>query len=87
MSVHLPLPRIAEQIWDTKYRLKTSNGRALDQTLNDTWARVAGAVAAAESKRQRSHWVGRFAAAMADFAFLPAGRILAGAGTGRVVTR
>src|SRR6185295_13813122 len=41
---------------------------------------------AAEPKRQRERWATRFAEAMAGFAFLPAGRILAGAGTGRDVT-
>jgi ribonucleoside-diphosphate reductase alpha chain len=43
-------------------------------------------MAAAEPKRARARWSARFAEAMADFAFLPAGRILAGAGTGRAVT-
>ena len=43
-------------------------------------------MAAAEPKRARKRWEKAFAEAMADFAFLPAGRILAGAGTGRDVT-
>ena len=87
MSVHSsPLPRISEQIWDMKYRLKGADGAAVDGTIADTWARVARAAAAAEPKRARELWAGRFAEAMADFAFLPAGRILAGAGTGRAVT-
>ena len=81
-----PLPRISEQIWDMKYRLKAADGSALDRTIADTWARVARAAAAAEPKRARERWAQRFADAMADFAFLPAGRILAGAGTGRAVT-
>src|SRR5688572_30654470 len=69
-----------------KYRLKSADGSVLDQSIVDTWARVANAAAAAEPKRQRARWAKEFAAAMADFAFLPAGRILAGAGTGRAVT-
>ncbi len=46
------------------------------------------AAAAAEKggKRARERWAGRFHDAMADFGFLPGGRILAGAGTGRDVT-
>jgi ribonucleoside-diphosphate reductase alpha chain len=80
------LPGISEQIWDMKYRLKAADGSALDRTIADTWARVARAAAAAEPKRARERWAQRFAEAMADFAFLPAGRILAGAGTGRAVT-
>ena len=69
-----------------KYRLKAADGSALDNGIADTWARVAKAAAAAEPKRLRARWTKEFAAAMADFAFLPAGRILAGAGTGRAVT-
>jgi ribonucleoside-diphosphate reductase alpha chain len=85
-STSIPLPRISEQIWDTKYRLKAADGSPLDRTIADTWARVAKAAAGAESKRVRKRWAGRFAEAMADYSFLPAGRILAGAGTGRSVT-
>jgi ribonucleoside-diphosphate reductase alpha chain len=85
-STSSPLPRISEQIWDMKYRLKGADGSPLDVTIADTWARVANAVAAAEPKRERKLWAHRFAQALADFAFLPAGRILAGAGTGRAVT-
>src|SRR5215510_10305404 len=85
-STSSPLPRISEQIWDMKYRLKGADGSPLDATIADTWTRVAKAVAAAEPKRERKLWAHRFAQALADFAFLPAGRILAGAGTGRAVT-
>jgi ribonucleoside-diphosphate reductase alpha chain len=81
-----PWPRISEQIWDMKYRLKAADGSPVDHTVADTWDRVARAVAAAEPKRARARWAAQFADAMADFAFLPAGRILAGAGTGRGVT-
>jgi ribonucleoside-diphosphate reductase alpha chain len=80
------MPAISQQIWDMKYRLKAADGSALDRGIEDTWARVAKAVAVAEPKRGRARWTKEFAQAMADFAFLPAGRILAGAGTGRAVT-
>jgi ribonucleoside-diphosphate reductase alpha chain len=86
MSPSLPLPPISEQIWDMKYRLKSADGTAVDRTLADTWERVAKAAAAAEPKRQRARWAKAFREAMADFAFMPAGRILAGAGTERSVT-
>ena len=69
-----------------KYRLKGADGSPVDGTIADTWARVARAAAGVEPKRARERWAARFADAMADFAFLPAGRILAGAGTGRAVT-
>ena len=80
------LPPISQQIWDMKYRLKAADGSVLDRGIEDTWARVASAAAAAEPKRGRARWAKAFREAMADFAFLPAGRILAGAGTGRAVT-
>jgi ribonucleoside-diphosphate reductase alpha chain len=76
---------ISEHIWDLKYRLRSSDGSAIDQTVDDTFRRVASAAAAAEKENER-RWADRFHAAMADFAFLPAGRILAGAGARRDVT-
>jgi ribonucleoside-diphosphate reductase alpha chain len=77
---------ISQYIWDMKYRLKAADGTPLDRTIEDTWARVANAAAAAEPKRVRERWAQRFAEALSGFSFLPAGRILAGAGSGRAVT-
>ncbi|HXP95351.1 MAG TPA: adenosylcobalamin-dependent ribonucleoside-diphosphate reductase, partial [Telmatospirillum sp.] len=76
---------ISQQIWDMKYRLKGPTGDAVDKTIEDSWHRVAGALASAEP-RDRIDWESRFFEAMNDFRFLPAGRILSGAGTGRKVT-
>ncbi|MGR3716378.1 MAG: ribonucleotide reductase N-terminal alpha domain-containing protein, partial [Thermohalobaculum sp.] len=45
---------ISAQIWDMKYRLKTPEGVALDQTVEDTWRRVARALAATEPEDQRA---------------------------------
>ncbi|MDE3241021.1 MAG: adenosylcobalamin-dependent ribonucleoside-diphosphate reductase [Paracoccaceae bacterium] len=75
---------IAEQIWDMKYRLKAADGTPTDNTLEDTWRRIAGALASVE--QDPSAWEPKFYAALEDFKFLPAGRITAGAGTGRSVT-
>ncbi|MFO7482874.1 adenosylcobalamin-dependent ribonucleoside-diphosphate reductase [Oceanibaculum nanhaiense] len=75
---------ISQQIWDMKYRLKRADGAPLDRTLEDSWRRVASALAAPE--RDQALWEGRFYEALEDFKFLPAGRILAGAGTERSVT-
>ena len=75
---------ISESIWDMKYRFKTADGAPLDQTVEDSWARVADALAAVET--DPGHWGEKFRAALEDFKFLPAGRILAGAGTERSVT-
>ncbi|MFO1172098.1 MAG: LAGLIDADG family homing endonuclease [Hyphomicrobiaceae bacterium] len=76
---------ISEHIWDLKYRLRDEAGQPVDRTIDDTFRRVAEAAAAPEKSHSR-RWADRFHEAMADFAFLPAGRILAGAGTGRDVT-
>jgi len=74
---------IAESIWDMKYRFKEA-GTPRDRTVGDTWRRVARALAAAEA--DPAAWEEPFHAALEDFRFLPAGRIVAGAGTGRDVT-
>ena len=75
---------IAEQIWDMKYRLKAQDGTPLDGTVEDTWRRIARSLASVE--KDSALWEDRFYAALEDFKFLPAGRITAGAGTGRAVT-
>ncbi|MEO8243875.1 MAG: adenosylcobalamin-dependent ribonucleoside-diphosphate reductase [bacterium] len=75
---------IAEQIWDMKYRFKAADGTPIDQTVQDSWHRIAGALAAVE--KDPALWAARFYDALAGFKFLPAGRITAGAGTGRQVT-
>ena len=77
---------IAEQIWDMKYRLRGEDGTPVDLTVADTFARVAKALAEAETPETRADWATRFEAAMTGHRFLPAGRILAGAGTKRDVT-
>ncbi|MFZ3033588.1 MAG: adenosylcobalamin-dependent ribonucleoside-diphosphate reductase [Parvibaculum sp.] len=77
---------IAEQIWDMKYRLHGNDGTPLDLTVDDTFTRVASALAEAEAPDVRTEWTARFKTAMSGHCFLPAGRILAGTGTGRDVT-
>jgi ribonucleoside-diphosphate reductase alpha chain len=75
---------IAEHIWDIKYRLKDAAGAPVDKSIAETWHRVAEALATGEA--DSGHWSAKFSEALADFRFLPAGRILAGAGTARNVT-
>ena len=77
---------ISRQIWDMKYRLKDGAGTPLDRDMADSWARVALALAQAEAPEQRVSRAKDFARALSGYKFLPAGRILAGAGTGRSVT-
>ena len=80
---HFAAP-IAEQIWDMKYRFKDADGVPLDQTVEDTWRRIARDLARCEDDAQA--WEAEFYDALEDFKFLPAGRITAGAGTARSVT-
>lgn len=75
---------ISESIWDMKYRFKTANGAPIDKTVEDTWRRVAKDLASVEADPDA--WEEKFYGALEDFKFLPAGRILSGAGTGRSVT-
>ena len=75
---------IAEQIWDMKYRFKAADGTPIDGTVEDTWRRIARALAEVEAEPEV--WEDRFYGALEDFRFLPAGRITAGAGTARSVT-
>ncbi len=77
---------ISQQIWDMKYRLKTTDGEAVDKTIEDSWRRVADALAACEAPVSQQAWADTFYEALKDYKYLPAGRILAGAGTGRDVT-
>ncbi|PKQ12258.1 MAG: ribonucleoside-diphosphate reductase, adenosylcobalamin-dependent [Alphaproteobacteria bacterium HGW-Alphaproteobacteria-1] len=75
---------IAEQIWNMKYRFKAADGTPVDASVEDTWRRIARALAEVEA--EPAHWEERFYEALEDFRFLPAGRITAGAGTARKVT-
>jgi ribonucleoside-diphosphate reductase alpha chain len=79
------LPAISEDIWSAKYRFRRPDGSA-EQNLAETLDRVATAVAAAEKPKHRAVWKKHFLEVMGDLSFIPAGRILAGAGTNRAVT-
>jgi len=72
---------ISQQTWDMKYRLRGPSGEVVDKTIEDTWRRVATALATSE--RDPALWAPKFYAAMSDFKFLPAGRVVAGAGSRR----
>jgi len=88
-SVHLEaVPRVTEipiqdasqDIWDKKYRLKTKAGEILDETIDDTWKRVARALAdVEETEDKRRYWYERFLWALRRGA-IPAGRITSNAG-------
>jgi ribonucleoside-diphosphate reductase alpha chain len=66
--------------------LKDDKGRPIDRDIPDTWQRIAAALAEAEKPEDRSRWAEAFSSILEGFKFLPAGRIVAGAGTNRHVT-
>jgi ribonucleoside-diphosphate reductase alpha chain len=84
MTTH-ELPTISRQIWEQKYRY-APEGAAAESSMHDTWRRVANAVVEAEPEPARAAWTRRFHDLLSTMEFLPAGRILAGAGTDRKVT-
>lgn len=79
------LSEISEQIWQMKYQY-ASDGQVYDGAVFDTWRRVAKSLAVNESVKSQNHFEIEFYNAMQGFKFVPAGRILAGAGTSRNVT-
>lgn len=84
MSDEIFIADISRHIWDTKYRWR--DGDVIhDQRIEDTWRRVARALAAVEP-REAARWEERFYRILEGFRFLPGGRIQAGAGTARRVT-
>ena len=76
----VPLQPVSLDIWDKKYRLKDKRGEPVDQHIDDTFQRVARALADTESTPDlRKHWYERFLWALRRGA-IPAGRITSNAG-------
>ena len=79
-SVEIPLQPASADIWERKYQLKTAGGEAVDRTIDDTYARVARALADIETTpEKREEWYGKFLWALQHGA-VPAGRIISNAG-------
>lgn len=77
----IPMQPASLDIWDGKYRLKRQDGTPVDGTIEETYARVARALAEVEAPDVREHWYGEFLKALKRGA-IPAGRILSNAGAG-----
>ena len=76
----IPLQAASLDIWDTKYRLKTKDGAPVDQDFDDSYCRVAKALAEVEeSDELRKEWQEKFIWALRHGA-IPAGRITSNAG-------
>ena len=76
---------IADRIWRQKYRY-VSRGQIIDDTVHDTWQRVAEGLTVGEPHDRRARVADEFYQAMSGFRLLPGGRILSGCGTTRNVT-
>ena len=76
----IPVQEAALDIWDRKYRLKTSKGEDVDGSMDETYERVAGALAEVElTPAKQSHWREQYIWALQNGA-IPAGRIMSNAG-------
>jgi len=86
-AVHLDAHTVADiefqpaslDIWDSKYRLVAKDGAKLDETIDDTYKRVARALANVETESKREHYFNEFLWALRSGA-IPAGRIMSNAG-------
>jgi len=79
-AVDIPLQPASQDIWDKKYRLKSKLGDPIDRTIDDSFKRVARALADAEATPdKRAYWYERFLWALRRGA-IPAGRITSNAG-------
>ncbi len=75
----IPMQPASADIWDTKYRLKSKDAAIIDLTVDETYQRVARALADVELPELREHWYGQFLWALRHGA-IPAGRIISNAG-------
>jgi ribonucleoside-diphosphate reductase alpha chain len=76
----LELQEASVDIWDKKYRLKDKDGKPVDPAIDDTYKRVAKALAdVEEDDARRDKWYEKFLWALRHGA-IPAGRIISNAG-------
>ncbi len=82
----IQLDGIRQKVFLDRYALKDKNGERIESTPEEMWRRVARGIAATEKKTDQKKWQKEFYRVMEDFKFVPAGRILSGAGTEYQVT-
>ncbi len=75
----IPFQSASVDIWEKKYRLVAKDGTVIDQTMDETYQRVAKALAEVEEDEKREEWYERFVWALRNGA-IPAGRIMSNAG-------
>jgi ribonucleoside-diphosphate reductase alpha chain len=75
----IPFQSASVDIWEKKYRLVAKDGTVIDESMDDTYQRVARALADVEDEDKREEWFDRFVWALRNGA-IPAGRIMSNAG-------
>jgi ribonucleoside-diphosphate reductase alpha chain len=75
----IPFQEASLDIWDKKYRLTAKDGTPIDKTMDDTYKRVARALADVEREEVREQWYERFLWALRRGA-IAAGRVTSNAG-------
>ncbi len=75
----IPFQEASLDIWDKKYRLSAKDGTPIDRTMDDTYKRVARALADVETPELREKWYEQFLWALRRGA-IPAGRVTSNAG-------
>jgi ribonucleoside-diphosphate reductase alpha chain len=79
-EIEIPVQPVSLDIWDKKYRLKTKTGEHVDRDMDDSYSRVARALADVEtSDEKKAEWHEKFLWALRRGA-IPAGRITSNAG-------
>src|SRR5690554_4731695 len=87
VSTKTELEGLRKTVFLDRYSLKDDEGKPMEEYPEQMWARVARGVAQFEkNKTLADKWEKKFYRVMKDFKFVPAGRILSGAGTGYEVT-
>lgn len=80
------LDGIRKDVFLDRYSLKNEEGKPLEEYPEQMWKRVAWGISQQEKPALRKVWEEKFYKAMSGFKFVPAGRILSGAGTPYQVT-
>ena len=80
------LEGIRKDVFLDRYSLKDEEGKALEEYPEQMWKRVAWGISQQEKEDKRKHWQDKFYETLEGFKFIPAGRILSGAGTPYQVT-
>ncbi len=75
----IPFQEASYDIWDKKYRLIAKDGSPIDKSMDDTYKRVARALADVETEDLRETWYESFLWALRQGA-IPAGRVTSNAG-------